>query len=940
MRKMVNSAMLTKLSCMATNNLSSSAQVGLYKFLANHREDKVKKLDKSVLAELFKAIATVQIKRELGKVTSEKEEMVTQSLPYLTTTYLFILGKCRIFFLLLIFFITVMGFLSADVWLGLWSSKTLPSLSFINYFNIYALICILTSIFVILRDIAYHIILRKNSDSLHFKMLTKFFNTNMLWFIKNPSSRVTFRLTRDQRVIDETLNDILQQTFDALIMVVGGLLILNIIYYGVMAVITIIMMVLTFRILKKFFKVTHSIAQYQAAKKADLQAMYFRAMNDATHFRSLSMLQLLQERFFDASDEFQRMTTHLSFFSQRWLGIRLMYLQGLMILVAYALPFLIKEYASELFFKQQWQFALAITWSGKIIDHSTNLIHSFSKTVHQTISVGRMLNYLKHDYIEEENDKEVEPIEFENQFEYPIQLEGVSLKLGKRMVLDNINLRVRKRARLAIFGASGSGKHSLMNVIAGIFQRNSGDLKVFGKNIDNVHKQEVRELSFYVSATPMLFAGTVRDNIDPDYRFEDMDLIKVLAYLGFYDLIKINTASLEDIKEWEVIQNNPQYRINLMVNLADFITRTEHLKSMLQSEDEGANQSRRAIERESLVNRLYEGLVGDMLMGGKAKFQEKYRGTILEQFAILNDGEPNALQDQQASRKRIVSFHDHSKIKNKGGEKNGEKDKKKQERHSSVARLAGSFLHSSNAARYQIQVKKEKDDKLSSDRSGGGLSRSSGEKSSIKLSRLSEGDSKFSQKDKKKNSKESNTQSKNPSKMQNKTNNTNSKAFVSSKTSHFGKNIRVMKSVQHQQISVSSDHIISERIIQNKLGSPLTPNPHVKMNGDQKLRIHDVSNLMKLSDFSLESLSSGSPENEEYKTISNFLNMKVLSKGGNIPWNMRKLIILAKAFIEEPYLLFMDETSIDLGEIFLLFPQMLDFFVFDFFGFLRVEISI
>ena len=176
--------------------------------------------------------------------------------------------------------------------------------------------------------------------------------------------------------------------------------------------------------------------------------------------------------------------------------------------------------------------------------------------------------------------------------------------------------------------------------------------------------------------------------------------------------------------------------------------------------------------------------------------------------------------------------------------------------------------------------------------------------------------------------------------MQNKTNNTNSKAFVSSKTSHFGKNIRVMKSVQHQQISVSSDHIISERIIQNKLGSPLTPNPHVKMNGDQKLRIHDVSNLMKLSDFSLESLSSGSPENEEYKTISNFLNMKVLSKGGNIPWNMRKLIILAKAFIEEPYLLFMDETSIDLGEIFLLFPQMLDFFVFDFFGFLRVEISI
>lgn len=72
---------------------------------------------------------------------------------------------------------------------------------------------------------------------------------------------------------------------------------------------------------------------------------------------------------------------------------------------------------------------------------------------------------------------------------------------------------------------------------------------------------------------------------------------------------------------------------------------------------------------------------------------------------------------------------------------------------------------------------------------------------------------------------------------------------------------------------------------------------------------------MQLNEFSLESQSDNSENHDaEYQTILNFLRMKVLSKGNNIPWNMRKLIILAKAFIEEPYLLFIDENAIDFGK--------------------------
>jgi hypothetical protein len=66
------------------------------------------------------------------------------------------------------------------------------------------------------------------------------------------------------------------------------------------------------------------------------------------------MLASLRDRFFDASDQFQHLTTHLSFFSQRWLGIRLMTVRGFMVLIAFLLPFLIREYEVSFYLTKQW----------------------------------------------------------------------------------------------------------------------------------------------------------------------------------------------------------------------------------------------------------------------------------------------------------------------------------------------------------------------------------------------------------------------------------------------------------------------------------------------------------------------------------------------------------------------------------------------------------
>lgn len=61
-----------------------------------------------------------------------------------------------------------------------------------------------------------------------------------------------------------------------------------------------------------------------------------------------------------------------------------------------------------------------------------------------------------------------------------VELDGVSLQRGATMAVDNVTLTVREGERLAIVGGSGSGKTSLLHLVAGLRQATSGTVTVAG----------------------------------------------------------------------------------------------------------------------------------------------------------------------------------------------------------------------------------------------------------------------------------------------------------------------------------------------------------------------------------------------------------------------------------------------------------------------------
>lgn len=85
--------------------------------------------------------------------------------------------------------------------------------------------------------------------------------------------------------------------------------------------------------------------------------------------------------------------------------------------------------------------------------------------------------------------------------DYLIQVENLSVKMGNRYLLENINWRVKPGEHWVVFGMNGSGKTTLLSVISGFQHFTEGSLAVFGKAYSNDNILSVRKKIGLVSSS-------------------------------------------------------------------------------------------------------------------------------------------------------------------------------------------------------------------------------------------------------------------------------------------------------------------------------------------------------------------------------------------------------------------------------------------------------
>lgn len=96
----------------------------------------------------------------------------------------------------------------------------------------------------------------------------------------------------------------------------------------------------------------------------------------------------------------------------------------------------------------------------------------------------------------------------------PITFENVTFAYdGKNPVLRNISFTVEPGRVLAIVGATGAGKSTLINLIGRFYDVQEGRITIGGRDIRQFRKEDLRSRIGCVFQDPFLFAATVADNI-------------------------------------------------------------------------------------------------------------------------------------------------------------------------------------------------------------------------------------------------------------------------------------------------------------------------------------------------------------------------------------------------------------------------------------------
>jgi ATP-binding cassette subfamily B protein len=111
-------------------------------------------------------------------------------------------------------------------------------------------------------------------------------------------------------------------------------------------------------------------------------------------------------------------------------------------------------------------------------------------------------------------------------------------KGAKLPILEDINFRVTAPAQLAIVGATGSGKSTIIKMLPRLFDPSAGQILINGSDTRKFSLFDLRELIGFVPQKAVLFEGTLRENLlfgNP--QASDADCLAVLGTVSALDFL-------------------------------------------------------------------------------------------------------------------------------------------------------------------------------------------------------------------------------------------------------------------------------------------------------------------------------------------------------------------------------------------------------------------
>ncbi|MFL0860126.1 ABC transporter ATP-binding protein [Vibrio parahaemolyticus] len=139
----------------------------------------------------------------------------------------------------------------------------------------------------------------------------------------------------------------------------------------------------------------------------------------------------------------------------------------------------------------------------------------------------------------EEEDRPVSKVNpFNETREVDVKIEHVDFSYNnENKVLDDLSLHIPAGKKVALVGASGGGKSTLIQLLIGVYRQNGGSIRFNDELTEDIGFEVIRDKIAVVLQQPILFNDTLRHNLTLGGHFDEMSLWRALEVAQLQDVI-------------------------------------------------------------------------------------------------------------------------------------------------------------------------------------------------------------------------------------------------------------------------------------------------------------------------------------------------------------------------------------------------------------------
>ncbi|KNF07892.1 ABC-type bacteriocin/lantibiotic exporter [Gottschalkia purinilytica] len=404
----------------------------------------------------------------------------------------------------------------------------LPSKSFVllkSGIIIFFIVCILQPLFGFFRNILFLSMSEKISNYLKCDLYQSLMKTNMDFFINNKKGAIISRIMNDSDNISDFITSFFVVVLKNIILII--LISCAMFYLSPLITLSVFSIsVITLVLLTYLSKGIQSIARTTFEKKDELNTILTQSLDSMETIKAYLMESHFVNGFMGISSQIERINIRL--------GKRKQFLSiGVEGLIVTCTMFI---YGVGFYQVMNQQITLGSVVSLGL--YFQMIVPAIMELANNNFRIQQIIPSL--DRIEE---YETLPVEEQGDIwidEFStIQVEDMRFGYDdSNIVIDNLNMTLKRGEMVAIIGDNGCGKSTLTKLLLGLHRAKSGKVKYENECVEDISLKSIRNKVSYVPQNASLLTMSVIDNIKCGLnRIQDNEIIELSKKMGFYESI-------------------------------------------------------------------------------------------------------------------------------------------------------------------------------------------------------------------------------------------------------------------------------------------------------------------------------------------------------------------------------------------------------------------